>query len=578
MKNNHILIPAETETSMTEGGEYPLRRLRVIFWIMAVVLGFVHVWADRHLLQLSDGMPYLDVADAYLRADWHTAINSYWSPLYSWLIALAFLIVKPSPYWKFAVLHLTNLVIYLLSLGCLEFLIYELVVSHRNQRAELSKAKLVTLPDWAWLALGYALFIWSSLYLIGVSLETPDMTVAALVFLASGTLLRIRRRREGWVPFVLLGIALGLGYLAKTVMFPLAFIFLAAGMFSVGNLRRALPRVLVSAAIFLLIAIPFIFAISRAKGRLTFGDSGRLNYVWIVDADSGNGGSKHPKRKIFDAPPIYEFGHPVGGTYPPQYDPPYWHEGSVGHFNLRGQLKALEGNAEAFFELFHMRGVQYGLFVGFLSLYLMSRRGWRLLYDLAPCWCLILPALAGLGIYSPLFVQGRYVAPFLVLLWLGLFSGVRLPFDRESQRLITCVMIVLIAMMVVTVTASSGREARLTAHDLLVGEDTSANETWQVAEGLHQMGFAPGDKVAYIGTSIGAYWAHLAGIRIVADIATPDADSFWAADASVKNRAIEALQRTGAKAIVAVTPPACADLNGWRRIGNTGYYAYLLSP
>src|SRR5438093_6515230 len=102
MKDNRSLIqPIESETSITQARDHRLRWWRVSFWIMAVTLGFVHVWAGHHFLGNADALSYLDVADAYLRRDWHTALNSYWSPLYSWLLALAFLIVKPSPYWKF---------------------------------------------------------------------------------------------------------------------------------------------------------------------------------------------------------------------------------------------------------------------------------------------------------------------------------------------------------------------------------------------------------------------------------------------------------------------------------------------
>jgi hypothetical protein len=536
----------------------------------------------------------LDVADAYLRRDWHTALNSYWSPLYSWLLALAFLIVKPSTYWKFAVLHLTNFVIYLFALGCFDFLIHELIRSHRDRRAKLFAGNFVILPDWAWLALGYPLVLWVSIYVIGISQESPDMIVAAVLYLASGILLRIQRQRQNWLLFVLLGIVLGFGYLAKTVMFPLSFVFLAVGVFSVGDLRRALPRVLIALVLFLFIAGPFIFAISRAKGRFTFGDAGRLNFLWVIDGNFpihwqgglGNGTPKHPTRKILDDPPIYEFGEPVGGTYPFWYDPSYWYEGAVGHFDLRGQLRALGTSIYNYYELVSSGGVQYGLLVGLLTLYLMSRRGWKLVSDIGPYWCLIIPAVAGLGSYSLINVQERYVASFLVLLWLALFSGARLPSTIESQRLLASITIVLMTIMVVTITASSTSEARITAHDLIAGEDPAANENWRVADGLRQMGVEPGDKVACIGESLLTYWAHLAGVRVIAEIETMDIASFWAADTTVKKRVIETFARTGAKVIVTVPPVAlfgrddlgrmvCGDLNGWQKIG-TEHYVYVL--
>jgi hypothetical protein len=46
--------------------------------------------AATYALELNgaDGLAYLDVARAYVRYDWHTAINGYWGPLYAWLLAI----------------------------------------------------------------------------------------------------------------------------------------------------------------------------------------------------------------------------------------------------------------------------------------------------------------------------------------------------------------------------------------------------------------------------------------------------------------------------------------------------------
>lgn len=559
--------------------------MEIAFCLIAVVLGFCHAWADHHYLSNADAMSYLDIAEAYLRRDWHTAVNAYWSPLYSWLLALALLVIKPSPYWKFTVVHLVNFGIYLFALGCFGFLIQELVHLNRSRRDELLAASFVMLPGWALVALGYPLFIWSTLYLVDVPLESPDMLVAAVVYLACGILLRIRRQPSTWVSFVFLGTALGFGYLAKSVMLPMAIIFLATSAFSIGTLRRALPRVAVAVAFFLLIAGPFVFAMSRAKGRLTFGDSGKLNYLWAINQIPaphwqgempGHGKPLHPTRRVFDAPPIYEFGGPVGGTYPVWYDPTYWYEGSVSHFDLRQQLKVSGGAAQAYYDLLQKWGLQYCLLVGLLSLYLMSRRGRLLLYDWAFYWSLIIPGMAGIGLYVMVNVQGRYVASFLVLVWLSLFCAVRLPYTSESQRLARSITIVLMAVMTFTVVASSSREVLLTARQLAAGEDHSTHDQWQVAEGLREIGMVRGDRVAVIGNSFRAFWAHLLGLRIVAEIPRGNTDSFWEASSTLKEEVIATFARTGAKAIVVEKLPSGADSHGWQKIGNTDYYVYLL--
>lgn len=558
-----------------------LRRLEVGFWLLAILLGFFHVWADHHYLVNADAMSYLDIAEAYLRRDWATAVNAYWSPLYSWLIALALLLIKPSPYWKFAVLHLVNFAIYLFALGCFSFLIREVIRSHRIQRDELG---LVTAPDWALLALGYSLVIWSSLFLITVELESPDMLIAAFVYLATGILVRIRRDPSRWAAFVVLGVVLGLGFLAKSVMLPMTVIFLLGCIFATGNLRRALPRVALAGALFVLVAGPYVFAMSRAKGSLTTGKTGHLNYLWTTNRvinthwqgeEPGSGTPAHATRKIFDDPPAFEFAEPVGGTYPVWYDPTYWYEGSISHFELRGQLKIVAKGISSYYDLFQEWGQLYGLAVALISFYLLSRRGRRLIHDVKDQWPLLLPAIGGLGLYLLVNVQDRYVASFLVLLWLSLFAAVRMPQTPDAERFMKVVLVVLAGSIVLTSIASSSSETAASLRQLVRGEDPAAHEQWQVAEGLRELGLASNDKVAFIGHSTRGFWAHLSELRIVAEIRRDKVSNFWKADDERKAQVINAFAGTGVKAVVAEKPPAGTDLTNWRRIRQTDYYVYL---
>ena len=101
-----------------------------------------------------------------------------------------------------------------------------------------------------WIALGYCLFLLSSLDMIGVWEESPDMFVAAFVYLASGILLRMRNGGTSYLTYAFLGMTLGFAYLSKAVMFPLSFIFLSLSLFPIGNLRKALPRTIIAFIIF----------------------------------------------------------------------------------------------------------------------------------------------------------------------------------------------------------------------------------------------------------------------------------------------------------------------------------------
>jgi hypothetical protein len=196
-----------------------------------VALGAADTWAARFTMN-PDGISYLDMGDAYLRGDWHMAINGWWSPLYSWILGLVLKVLKPSAYWEYPLAHLLNFVVFLAALVCFGFFLRTFIAYRKKSEHDSGDDEEATLPEWAWWVLGYSLFIWTSLVLISIRLVTPDMCVAAFVYLASGLILRIRTGTATARTFVLLGIVLGLGYLAKAVMFPLAFVFLAVAAFS----------------------------------------------------------------------------------------------------------------------------------------------------------------------------------------------------------------------------------------------------------------------------------------------------------------------------------------------------------
>jgi len=84
---------------------YPVK---LIFGLIAVLLGALQAWANRYNLATNDAIAYLDIGDAYLQGEWNVAIAGYWSPLYSWLLGLTMAVLKPSTYWEFPVVKLVN--------------------------------------------------------------------------------------------------------------------------------------------------------------------------------------------------------------------------------------------------------------------------------------------------------------------------------------------------------------------------------------------------------------------------------------------------------------------------------------
>ena len=560
-------------------------RLKAIFWLVSILLGGLQAWDHRYSTSSSDTISYLDIGDAYFRGEWHLAINGNWSPLYSWLLGLTISILKPSPYWEFAAVKLTNFLIYLFALACFEFFLQELIFYYKEKILHNSN-RYFEIPQWVWLVSGYTLFLWSALNWIGVYCDTPDMCTAALIYLATGIVMRIGTGPDNWVSFIILGAALGFSYLSKAVMFPLAFVFLGIGMLSVGDRRRALPQVLIALLVFAVIAGPFVVALSTTKGRLTYSDTGKLSYVWYINPSfvvipfthwqggpDGYGTPKHPTRKVFDNPLVFEFGTPVVGTYPPWHDPSYWYEGVKLKFSFINQTKVLAKNILFYYEYF-----LGSLVFGYLIIACAGGRLWLSVKDLTKSWKLLILGGAGLGVYiivSDFYLNyahvqpsTRLIAPFIVLLFAGCFSSVRLPNSLDSKRLIT-------GLTISTLLMTSGQLIYHSSKDfasMLRLEPTQ----WQVAQGLKKLEIQPGDSVARFGQNFGYRWARLARVKIIAEI--NDASSFWTKDAAVRSDALKAIAKTGAKAIVQEPGLLIPDIStsGWEEMGNTGYYAYPL--
>ena len=222
----------------------------------AIVLGGAQTWMSRHTLSTHDSVSYLDIADAYLRADWQAALNAHWSPLYSWLLALTLGLIEPTPYWELATVKLVNFVVYLGALVAFDFFLRALIAHVDGELERSERLGFLRVPEWVWIVSGYGLFLSSSLKWTSLYSDTPHLCTSVFVYLAAGILLRARSGMDRWINFVLLGVVVGLAYLSKTALLPIGAAFLAAGLLTAGGFRRALPRVLVAALALAVVVAP----------------------------------------------------------------------------------------------------------------------------------------------------------------------------------------------------------------------------------------------------------------------------------------------------------------------------------
>ncbi len=574
-----------------------VHRIRRAGIVLAVVLAAIAAWAGRYEMT-HDGISYLDMSRAVLRHDWARAINGHWSPLYPWLLALVLRIVNPGPRWAFPTVHAVNLALFLATLACFDFFLRQLLIYRGTRTRAAAGRGHAPVPDWVVVAVGYVIFVWSSLNLIGLAFVAPDFAVATCVYLAAGWLLRCRLDPQRWASFAVLGLVLGLGYLAKAPMFPLGFVFLALTVVPIPrglSVKAAVLRAAVTLVVFLCIAGTLVVAFYETKGRLTLGDSAWLNYLWHVNrlpilhyqGEFGRFGTPlHPTRRIFDKPAAYEFAGPVEATYPPWFDPAYWYAGLRPHFDPKGHLTTLRWSLKLYDADDALHHWMPSAAVGLLAVGFLLAQRWvsrEMLGQYAIVW---VPGLAAFAAFGSLHLESRYVAPFMTLLWLGLTTAVRLPTQRErlkSAAVVLAVALMFHAAVVIGTTVQHGDSIRRDA--LARGDAPPVDVSWRVASALRQMGVEPGDQVAIIGPGLrAAYWAWLARVRIIAEVPAWGSNDFWTGDEHARRTILERFAQAGAT-IVVTQPNFRAEPQdhnvdyagmGWQRVGDTNYFALRL--
>ena len=561
--------------------------VRRVFLAICLVLGFLQAWSSRMELG-SDTIAYLDMGDQFWRGHWGMVINGIWTPLYGVILALGVRLFHPSLYWVFPLVHAIVFLVFLVTMWSFDFLLQELI----RWRRESESDRELQVPAWIWLTLGYAFFSWGALRLISVSETRPDMLVAASFFVACGLLVKMQRRKAGWPTYLTLGLVLGASYLTKPIMFPVSMACLV-GAFGCSITSRQLRRACGALLVFLAVTLPFIAALSKAKHKLTYSESGAYNYATYVDHFDavhwqgeipGAGKPIHPTRQIFDHPATFEFGSPLDVTYPVWYDQSYWSLGLKSHFDPRSQLKVFATIAESEWATFF--SLQGSMVAGLFVLLFVSGRKWSILGDFANYWFLLLPAIGALALYSLVHFEPRYTAPFSIVTILCLFFSVHLPHSEDNRRVFSAVAVLIFVMFIYPLGIPS-MHIKSTVKDLLGRAAPDPNSYQEVARDLQSLGLRPGDRIASMESSDynAAVWAYLAQIRIVAevhyfphDLFDLSANNFWAVDSATQAKVLQSLSSTGAIAAVSQFAPPTAVSSGWKRVGDSQYYLHWLQP
>jgi hypothetical protein len=603
---------AQTIKEKAKAGDFEckrLRRLRVAFWLVAGITGFLQIWLQDYTI-FGDTLSYLDSGDMLWRADFANAISSHWSPGFAFLLGFALKIVRPVGLWEVAVVKLVNFCIFLFTLGAFDYFVNQFCRYQERSAVSENPRKELIVPKLALATVGYLLFVWTITQMLPAWFALPDMLVMAIVFVIFGLLLKIKMGSTGFALFAILGAVLGCGFLVKAPLFPLAFMFLGIAFLLVGDFKKAVPRIALSFGLFALIAAPLVWKLSVLDGGLTFGKSAAWNYARTVNGIAlpyhwhgeppGSGTPLHPTRILFQTPTVYEFGSPVRGTYPPWRDPYYWFAGITPHFDLAGQWRVIKGNARILKE--QASGLNRSFVYGFLILVLMRNERRPIGRVVAKQWFLLLPAIAAIAMFSVVLVEGRYIAPYPIVIGLVAFSCLAVVRSASSLRLVNRSVLLAAVLFAASSVRPAAAELRSFAKSLHKNELLGRGGPWHVSnqavsDALTAHGLQREDKIAYIGKSEDFYWARLARVQVNAEIRQWDTnyylyslvsstrlpglehsvDIYWASPPQLKERIDRVLYNAGSKAIVTDAFPAGGGANGWDHVPGTLFYIHLLA-
>lgn len=518
-----------------------------------------------------DGISYLDMGDALFGGHWKAILNGLWSPLYPALLGFTRYFIKSSMHWEPLTIQLANFAIYAAALFSFQFFWEELLKLCRVPASQHTRYE--TLSDVQFWILGYAIFLF--VHLDSVTSTTPDMLLSSFVLLSSGLVIKIRLRGPSVRHSCLLGLSLGLGYLGKAVMLPLSGVFLAITALLTRPRRLSLSYSLVSLFVFVALVFPYIFEMSQEKGRFTLGEAGALNYGWHVNGlpfvhwhggDPRFGRPVHPTRQIYSSPAVFEFATSDTETYPPWYAPSVWMEGFRLNLNSRDQFAALKRNLRAYLGILRTQGA---LVVGILVLWGTSKRLSQIPLEFLARWYVWGPAATAFVLYALVWVESRYLSPFLMLTWGAMLATVRLPKGRSSWHLVRLVTITVASILAIQ-TVDLTRKNMIEARELAKAE-------MQIAEGLSTKNILPGCKIAVIDAKLGEDWQKLLRVSVIAEIPAEEQEKFWSLAPAERARVFEVLQKNGSTALIVPGIPKRRSTDGWERIGNSQAYLRFLS-
>jgi len=606
-----------------------LRRFFPFYCALAAAVTFGYALYDSFQVD-GDAVAYMDIGDNLRAHAWAGMVNGYWHPLYPALLALGHALCHATLATELRAYYFVNYGIFLLGMAAVVAFTDAVVQLRSALSVDRSSLKTGAEPGratnngerttnnflldrYALRYLGVALVAIASQRELSLGKVRPDALLQALLLLALAALLRHlatgRVRYAAWM-----GVALGCAYLTKSFAFVLAFLAIAvlAGFRWIWLKHRPAQiaaGALTALACFAVVAGPYVAALSHARGRFDFGDSGALNYAWYVGGTekmhlepymTAQFGSaevklKHPEKELLHSPQIFSYAELQYGTYPDWWDTTYWNEQVKPHFALRGEISRSARNGVLVVRYLFNHPEALILLALLLGLGARMKLTWKPTSqnrDMGrPAFWLpsLLLGVLIWGIYATVNTEERYVTIAYLAIILTLFAALRLPSrDEAAARLrpVAPALVVLLALLAAGESLRTVLEDRrqLSIRGYAAGWHSEKMEG--AAAALEAMGVRPGDTVAcagFVACLDDPYWARLAGVRVLTEIYDPDlpVGDFLAALPN-REQAIAVVRGQGAKVLVGDfdgerVSDADPFFRQWQRLDGTSFYALRLT-
>jgi len=569
----------------------PIARLKLMLWatVLCAALALPIAWNARGRVG-ADGVSYLDIASNTARLSPHYLIsNGMWSPVYPGLIAIAVKLTHPSLVGEQGLAHEVDWLLFAATCFGFTYFLYNLLTWVSFAHGPVFETNL---RFYGILTLGYGLLFVSnmdhSLWEVGA-----DKLLEGLIYVAAGVCIRLTLPKPRLIHYILLGVILAIAYTTKSPLFPISLALIAIlFVWPAGGYGR--KGTVVIAISFLLVASPLVISLSYNKGRLTFGDAGRVNYARSVNRsvpllslplDFWAGRSPrvgmpvHPPEWVSTDPVILKFNGPAKATTPLWYDPTYWMDGEKVHFDLRQQGKrflhsfGIIGRSDPFdgTNLITLALPWLPLFAG-IAVFCFLGFGMRIGYQAMQRqnWLFLWPACA-IFIYASIYITYRYLMPFAVLGWIGIFVAAYIV--TTIRRADYIVFPVVAALLLI-----NGRELAVPVAKMLLPAHQRPDQDVALARKLQRLGIRRGDELCLEGAGLAGYglnYARLIGARVTLVI-PEDSQTLTRLNETEISPVIDKLRASGAKAVISQRHPAFnSDLN-WIPIPEFGLYVRLI--